>query len=69
MIEACWGIELFVGVTEAELEDEVAGGGVVGMMASEESPRAELAECKIDYGAGRFFGEAAAPEGGFQVNA
>jgi hypothetical protein len=68
-MQARWGIELFVGVPEAEFEDEVAGGGVGGMMAGEESFCAELAEGKWDDGAGGFFGEAAAPEGTIQVNA
>ena len=69
MKKAGGGIELFVGVAEAEFEDEMAGGGVVGMVAGEESRGTELGESKMDDGAGRFFGKAASPEGRFQVNA
>jgi len=62
-------IELFVGVVEAEFEDEVAGGEVGGMMAGEESFGAEQGESKMDDGAGGFFGEAAAPKGTIKMHA
>ena len=68
MIQAGWGIELFVGAAEAEFQDEVLRGGVCRVMAGEEGLGTGLFEGKFYDGAGRFFCEAAAPVGAPEMN-
>jgi len=68
VVQASGRIELFVGAAEAEFQDEVLRGGVCRVMAGEEGLGAGVFESEFYDGAGRFFGEAAAPVGAPEMN-
>ena len=54
--EAGRGIDLVVRVMETELLQDAAGGGILGVMAGEETAGSDSGECIADDRAGRFRG-------------
>ena len=54
--EAGRRIDLVVGITETELHQDTAGGGILGVMAGEKTAGSDSGECIADDRAGRFRG-------------
>ena len=56
MIQTRWGIKLVVGVPEAELRENPAGGCIPGMMSRKLGGCVQSFERKFDHGSSRFLG-------------
>jgi hypothetical protein len=63
------GIELVVGVEEAEFREQAAGGVVLGVMPGEDGLGAKGVEGVGEDELGRLGGKTFAPEGGEEVDA